>query len=64
LRGSPSRKLFRPARRDNATSALKACLAFLARLDAPDENTIRLRDQLKLDVEVLRQRFFPGMTGR
>jgi|ERR1700722_16425288 hypothetical protein len=44
LRGSPSRKLFRPARRDSATSAPKACLALLAKLDAPDENTICLRD--------------------
>jgi hypothetical protein len=60
LRGSPSRKLFRPARRDNATNALKACLAFLAKLDAPDEYTIRLRDQLNLDVEVFDSVFSPA----
>lgn len=62
MRGSPSCKLFRPARRDNATSALKACLAFLAKLDAPDENTIYLRDQLKMGV--FDSVSFPGMTGR
>jgi hypothetical protein len=63
-RASPSAKLFRPARRDNATSVLRSCLAFLAKLKAPDEATIRLREELKADVEIFDSVFFPGMTGR
>jgi hypothetical protein len=63
-RPSPSRKLFRPARRDNATSALRACIALLARLEAPDEATIRLREQLERDVESFDSVHFPGMSGR
>jgi hypothetical protein len=63
-RPSPSQKLFRPARRDNATSALRACIAFLAKLDAPDQATIRLREQLEQDINIFGSVFFPGMTGR
>jgi hypothetical protein len=63
-RPSPSRKLFRPARRDNATSALRSCIAFLGRLDTPDEATIRLRETLQQDADIFDSVFFPGMTGR
>ncbi|HLZ00755.1 MAG TPA: hypothetical protein VKR55_01240 [Bradyrhizobium sp.] len=63
-RPTPSRKLFRPARRDNATRALRACIAFLAKLDAPDQTTIRLRETLQQDANLFDSVFFPGMTGR
>jgi hypothetical protein len=60
VRAIASRKLFRPAQRDNATRALRACLSFLAKLDVPDANTIRLRGQLKSDVEIFGSVFFPA----
>ncbi|MGO3927364.1 hypothetical protein [Rhodopseudomonas pseudopalustris] len=63
-RPSPSRKLFRPARRDNATSALRACISFLSKIKSPDEATILFREQLERDVEMFDSVFFPGMTGR
>lgn len=46
------------------TSALRSCLAFLAKLDTPDEATIRLRETLQQDANVFDSVFFPGMTGR
>jgi hypothetical protein len=70
-RPSPSRELFRPDRRDNATSALKSCIDFLMRFEAffaelgmPDQAIIRLREQLESDVKAFDSVFFPGMSGR
>jgi hypothetical protein len=61
---SKNGRLFRPARRDNATSALKACIGNLSRLATADQEVIKLREHLLRDVELVDSVFFPGMTGR
>lgn len=63
-RSGENGRLFRPARRDNATSALKACIGRLSKRATADQEVIKLLEHLARDVELIDSVFFPGMTGR
>jgi hypothetical protein len=63
LRAGKNRRLYRPARRDNVVSCLRACIAQLATVSQDDEIS-KLKNELQTVVDILDAVFFPGMTGR
>jgi hypothetical protein len=57
-------KLFRPARRDNAVSCLKAALAYASGISDDTMDMKQFRQDLEIDIHNLELIHFPGMSGR
>jgi hypothetical protein len=64
MRKGKDRKLFRPARRDNAVRCLKAGLAYASRVSDDSRDMVQFIESTKIDIHNLETIHFPGMSGR
>jgi hypothetical protein len=64
MRPGKDRKMFRPARRDNALRCLKAGLSYATKFADGNPKIVQFVELLKIDIHNLETIHFPGMAGR